>query len=86
MDNENYKKILKEKKDDLINSLNLLDKNIRLKLEEKNNIIEELKKKNNNTLIEETYKIQKNKELDLLKLELNNILKDIDNIITNITK
>ena len=60
--------------------------NITNKLKEKNNIIKNINEKLNSNDLDyiAKYKTEKNKELDILKLELNNILKDIDNIITNI--
>ena len=85
MDNTFYKKTLKEKKIELIDALNLLGNNITAKVREKNSLIGELNKKIQNVSADEQYKIKKNRELDSLKSELNNILKDIDNIITNIT-
>lgn len=85
MDNSNYKKTLKAKKIALIDALNLLGNNITAKIKEKNNTINKLNEKVENLFADEDYKIKKNKELDSLKLELNDILKDIDNIITNIT-
>lgn len=85
MDNTFYKKTLKAKKIELIDALNLLGNNITAKVREKNSLIGELNKKIQNVSADEQYKIKKNRELDSLKSELNNILKDIDNIITNIT-
>ncbi len=85
MDNTFYKKTLKAKKIELINALNLLGNNITARAREKNSLIGELNKKIQNVSADEQYKIKKNRELDSLKSELNNILKDIDSIITNIT-
>lgn len=85
MDNTVYKKTLKTKKIELINALNLLGNNITLRAKEKNNLINDLNKKVQDAFVDEEYKTKKNKDLNGLKSELNNILKDIDNIITNIT-
>lgn len=85
MDNEFYKKTLKTKKIELIESLNTLGENITTKMKTKNNLINDLNKKVQNSSIDIEYKNKKNKDLDSLKSELNNILKDIDTIITNIT-
>ena len=85
MDNTFYKKTLKTKKIELIDALNTLGNNITSKIKEKNSLIKELNEKVKNVSIDEKYRIKKNKELDSLKSELNGILKDIDNIITNIT-
>ena len=85
MDNTFYKKTLKTKKIELIDALNMLGNNITSKIKEKNGLIKELNEKVKNVSVDEKYRIKKNKELDSLKSELNGILKDIDNIITNIT-
>lgn len=80
MDEILYKSALKNKKNELINSLNLLGENISKKITEKNNIItalnKELSPKNSD----------KTAELESFKEELNEILEDIDTIINNITK
>lgn len=84
MDNILYKSALKNKKNELINALNLLAEDINKKIVEKNNIIKAL-----NVKIEENSPekfIEKNKELDLLKQELNELLQEIDKIISSITK
>jgi hypothetical protein len=84
MENILYKSALKNKKNELINTLNLLADNISKKIIEKNNIIKALNKQieeNNPNIFKE-----KNEELELLKSELENILNDIDTIIMNITK
>lgn len=84
MDNILYKSALKNKKNELINALNLLAEDISKKIAEKNNIIKAL-----NTEIEENSPekfIEKNKELDSLKKELNELLQEIDKIISSITK
>lgn len=87
MDNANYSDTLKNKKIELINSLNLLGKTVTAKIKEKNKTIEDLNKKLQNTDLDyiAKYKSEKNKEFDSLKSELNSILADIDNIINDIT-
>ncbi len=86
MYNANYKNILKEKENNLIDALNLLDSSIKNTLKLQNDKILKLEQEIKDFKIDNSYKEEKNKEIDKLKLELNNILKDIDNIITNITK
>ena len=85
MDNTVYRKALKVKKIELIEALNLLGNNVKSKVKEKNNTINKLNERVKNLFADEEYRNKKNKELDDLKLELNNILKDIDSIINNIT-
>lgn len=87
MDNTAYKKTLKEKKIKLINALNVLGNNITSKLKAKNYTINDLNSKLSNTDLDyiAKYKSEKNKEFDVLKTELNDILKDVDKIIQNIT-
>ena len=82
----NYKNILKEKENKLVEALNLLDSSIKEKIELKDKKINELEENAKNFKVDDTYKEEKNKEINEFKLELNNILKDIDNIIANITK
>lgn len=88
MDNGNQKDIINRKKNELIKSMNLLGNIIASKIKEKNNTIIGLNAKLENTDLDyiAKYKTKKNKEFDSLKSELNTILKDIDTIITNITK
>lgn len=86
MYNANYKNILKEKENNLIDALNLLDSSIKNTLKLQNDKILKLEQEIKDFKIDNSYKEEKNKEIDKLKLELNNILKDIDDIITNITK
>lgn len=88
MDDANYKIILKDRKIQLINSLNLLGNTVKLKLKEKDDKLAELIKEKNRYVTSDNfdnYKAAKNKELGGLKLELKNILQNIDSIVDNIT-
>lgn len=88
MDNTIYKNNLKTKKIKLIETLNLLGNNVAQKIKEKSKLIEnlEINSKDIANLEIESYKKTKNKEFDDLKKELNSILNDVNNIITNVTK
>lgn len=88
MDDANYKIILKDRKIQLINSLNLLGNTVKLKLKEKDDKLTELLKEKKEYVTSDKfddYKAVKNKELSSLKLELKNILQNIDSIVENVT-
>lgn len=83
----NKKDIIKDKKTNLINALDNLNIIVLDKIKSKNEEIKNINKQPSFDLdYIAKYKTEKNKEFDLLKSELKNIVNDIDNIIKNITE
>ena len=85
MENNNYKIQLKEKQMQVLNLIYKLENNILSKMNNKDNRIIELEKHAQSNYDIEEYKENKNKELNILKQEMNTILLDITKIINDIT-
>lgn len=83
--NNNYKIQLKEKQMQVLNLIYKLENNILSKMNNKDNRIIELEKHTQSNYDIEEYKENKNKELNILKQEMNTILLDITKIINDIT-